>query len=114
MKRNALLHAAVAATLAVSVLPVSAQQGAANYPSKPIRIVVGYAPGGANDILARLLAQKMREGLGQEVVVENKPSTAAIVGSVTVATAPPDGYTLLMGASGPIVFNPALYEKLPY
>jgi tripartite-type tricarboxylate transporter receptor subunit TctC len=116
MKRKHIVHILAAAAVAALALPSLAQApgAAASYPSKPIRIVVGYAPGGANDILARLLAQKMQEGFGKEVVVENKASTGAIVGSVAVATAPPDGYTLLMGASGPIVFNPALYEKLPY
>jgi tripartite-type tricarboxylate transporter receptor subunit TctC len=94
-------------------LPVHAQ-GADGYPSKPIKIVVGYTPGGANDILARLVGQKMAETFGQQVVVENRPSTAAIIGTDAVAKAAPDGYTLLMGASGPIVFNPALYSKLPY
>jgi tripartite-type tricarboxylate transporter receptor subunit TctC len=87
---------------------------AAAYPSKPIRIVVGYTPGGANDILARLVGQKMAESFGQQVVIENKPSTGAIIGTDLVAKAAPDGYTLTMGASGPIVFNPALYAKLPY
>jgi tripartite-type tricarboxylate transporter receptor subunit TctC len=118
MKRKQLVQTLVASALAALALPAFAQQAPQNpataYPSKPIRIVVGYAPGGANDILARILAQKMQEGLGHEVVVENKPSTGAIVGSVAVANAAPDGYTLLMGASGPIVFNPALYDKLPY
>jgi tripartite-type tricarboxylate transporter receptor subunit TctC len=114
MKRKSFFSLAAAAWLAAT-LPAAAQgSAAAAYPSKPIRIVVGYAPGGNNDILARLLAQKMQEGLGKEVVVENRPSQAAIVGSVAVANAAPDGYTLLMGASGPIVFNPALYDKLPY
>ena len=117
MKRKQFVQSLAGAALVALALPVGAQgtpDPAVGYPSKPIRIVVGYAPGGANDILARILAQKMQEGLGREVVVENKPSTGAIVGSVAVATAAPDGYTLLMGASGPIVFNPALYEKLPY
>ena len=111
MHRKQFLCALVAAACAA---PGLAQQAAAPYPSRPIHIIVGYAPGGANDILARILAQKMQEGLGRDVVVENKPSTGAIVGSVAVANAPPDGYTLLMGASGPIVFNPALYQRLPY
>lgn len=115
MKRNLFLHTLAAAALAACGLPALAQGNpAASYPNKTIRIVVGYAPGGANDILARLVAQKMQEAFGKEVVVENKPSTGSIVGSVAVANAAPDGYTLLMGASGPIVFNPALYEKLPY
>ena len=105
----------IALTLATT-LPVHAQgaQGADGYPSKPIRIVVGYSPGGANDILARLVGQKMTETFGQQVIVENRPGTAAIIGTDAVAKAAPDGYTLLMGASGPIVFNPALYSKLPY
>ncbi|HEY0822410.1 MAG TPA: tripartite tricarboxylate transporter substrate binding protein [Ramlibacter sp.] len=117
MKRKQFVHTLAGAALTVLALPAFAQ-GAANpaasFPSKTIKIVVGYAPGGANDILARLVAQKMQESFGKEVVVENKPSTGAIVGSVAVANAAPDGYTLLMGASGPIVFNPALYDKLPY
>jgi len=105
----------IALTLATT-LPVHSQgaQGADGYPSKPIRIVVGYSPGGANDILARLVGQKMTETFGQQVIVENRPGTAAIIGTDAVAKAAPDGYTLLMGASGPIVFNPALYSKLPY
>jgi tripartite-type tricarboxylate transporter receptor subunit TctC len=102
----------IALTLATT-LPVHAQ-GADGYPSKAIKIVVGYSPGGANDILARLVGQKMAETFGQQVIVENRPSTAAIIGTDAVAKAAPDGYTLLMGASGPIVFNPALYSKLPY
>ena len=115
MKRNQFIQTILAAAAAGLALPALAQgNAAANYPNKPIKIVVGYAPGGANDILARIVAQKMQESFGKEVVVENKPSTGSIVGSVAVANAAPDGYTLLMGASGPIVFNPALYEKLPY
>jgi tripartite-type tricarboxylate transporter receptor subunit TctC len=102
----------IALTLATT-LSVHAQ-GADGYPSKAIKIVVGYSPGGANDILARLVSQKMTETFGQQVIVENRPSTAAIIGTDAVAKAAPDGYTLLMGASGPIVFNPALYSKLPY
>src|SRR5262245_52982973 len=112
MNRHLCLRALAAFALTVIAAPLAAQ--IAGYPNKPIRIVVGYSPGGANDILARLLAQKMAETFGQQVVVENRPSNAAIVGTEAVAKAAPDGYTLLMGASGPIVFNPALYSKLPY
>lgn len=103
----------LALAAAACIGPAFAQQPGP-YPSRPIHIIVGYAPGGANDILARIVAQKMQESFGRDVVVENKPSTGAIVGSVAVANAAPDGYTLLMGASGPIVFNPALYQRLPY
>jgi tripartite-type tricarboxylate transporter receptor subunit TctC len=84
------------------------------WPSKTVRIVVPYAPGGANDILARVVAEKLTPALGQPVVVENKPGAGAIVGTELVVKAAPDGYTLLMAASGPIVFNPALVAKLSY
>ena len=113
MKRKPFIRGLLAIALASTALPGWAQ-GAGSFPNKPIKIVVGYAPGGANDILARIVAQKMQDGLGQPVLVENRPSTAAIIGSEVVAKSPPDGYTLLMGASGPIVFNPALYSKLSY
>ena len=84
------------------------------YPSKPIRIVVGYSAGGGNDLIVRVLAPKMSEGLGQPIVVENKPGAQSIVAAETVAKAAPDGYTLLMGPSGPMTINPATYSKLPY
>jgi tripartite-type tricarboxylate transporter receptor subunit TctC len=84
------------------------------WPNKAIRIVVPYAPGGANDILARVVAEKLAPALGQPVLVENKPGAGAAVGTELVVKSPPDGYTLLMAASGPIVFNPALVAKLAY
>jgi tripartite-type tricarboxylate transporter receptor subunit TctC len=87
---------------------------AADYPQKPITIVVGYSAGGGVDAIARVLAEKLPSVLGQSVVVENRPSVGAIVGSTHVAKAKPDGYTLLMGAPGPIIFNHAVYNKLPY
>ncbi|MBI0538200.1 tripartite tricarboxylate transporter substrate binding protein [Roseomonas sp. KE2513] len=91
-----------------------AQEAARGYPDRPVRIVVPYAPGGANDILARLYGQKLSERLGQPFVVENRAGAQAILGTEAVARARPDGYTLLLGASGPIVFNPATYVQLPY
>ena len=87
---------------------------ARGFPSKPIRIIVGYSVGGGNDIIARIVAQKMADNLGQAVVIENKPGAASIIAAEYVAKSAPDGHTLLMGPSGPIVFNPALYPKLPY
>lgn len=102
-----------AAVLAAPGRPAMAQ-AARGWPERPVRIVVPYAPGGANDILARLYGQKLSERLGQPFVVENRPGAQAILGTELVARAQPDGYTLLMGASGPIVFNPATYERLPY
>ena len=114
MKRRPFLQALGTAVLCCAMSTAFAQTPAAGYPSKPIRIIVGYTPGGANDILARLVGQKMAETFGQQVIVENRPSTGAIIGTDAVAKAAPDGYTLTMGASGPIVFNPSLYAKLPY
>ncbi len=90
--------------------PVLAQP----YPSKPIRLVVGYSPGGGNDLIARIVAARLQEKLGQPVVVDNKPGAQAIVASELVAKAAPDGYTLLIAPSGPLTINPAVYAKLPY
>jgi tripartite-type tricarboxylate transporter receptor subunit TctC len=84
------------------------------YPSKPIRIVVGYAAGGGNDIIVRVMQPEMSKGLGQPVIVENKPGAQSIIAAETVAKAAPDGYTILMGPSGPMTINPATYSKLPY
>ncbi len=91
-----------------------AQDEAAGYPDRQVRIVVPYAPGGGNDIVARLLGQRLGETLRQTFVVENRPGAAAIVGTEAVARARPDGYTLLVAASGPIVFNPATSDRLSY
>jgi tripartite-type tricarboxylate transporter receptor subunit TctC len=86
----------------------------AEYPTRPIRIVVGFTPGGGNDIIARIFGQKLSESLGQPVVIENKPGAGAILATEYVARSAPDGYTLLVGASGAMVINPAVYEKLSY
>ena len=87
---------------------------AQNYPDKPIRIIVGYAAGGGNDIIVRVMQPEMQKGLGQPVVVENKPGAQSIIAAELVARSPGDGYTLLMGPSGPMTINPATYSKLPY
>jgi tripartite-type tricarboxylate transporter receptor subunit TctC len=87
---------------------------AADYPTRPITIVVGFSAGGSTDVMARIVAEKMALGLGQPVLVENRAGVASIVGAAFVAKAKPDGYTLFMGPSGPIVFNHALYATLPY
>lgn len=85
----------------------------AQYPTKPIRLVVPWPPGGAVDTLGRLIAQTVTEPLGQPIVVENKAGAAGAIGSEAVAKADPDGYTLLMGSTTVISINPAL-QKLPY
>jgi tripartite-type tricarboxylate transporter receptor subunit TctC len=87
---------------------------AADYPTKPIKIVVPYAPGGGADSVARIVAKKVSESVGQAIVIENKGGAGAILGTDQVAKAEPDGYTLLLGQSGPISINPAVYKSLPY
>ena len=88
-------------------------QGAANYPSRPIRVIVPFAPGGGLDISTRLIAQKLTEKWGQNIVVDSRPGAATIVGSDIAAKAAPDGYTLLM-ITTTFSINPGLYRKLPY
>jgi len=96
---------------AMLALPAAAQDP---YPGKPIRIVVGYSAGGGNDIIVRVMQPEMQKGLGQTVIVENRPGAQGIIAAELVAKAPADGYTLLMGPSGPMTINPATYSKLPY
>jgi len=84
------------------------------YPSKPIRIVVGFPPGGGNDIIARLVGAKMQETWGQSVVIDNRPGAASIIAAEHVSKSAPDGYTLLVNATGGMSVNPVLYAKLPY
>ena len=103
------------ALVALIAAPVFPQEGPTRgFPNKPVRIMVGYGPGGGSDIVARLINGRMSEGLGQPVVIENKPGAQSIIAAEFVAKAPPDGYTLLMGPSGPMAVNPAIYAKLPY
>jgi tripartite-type tricarboxylate transporter receptor subunit TctC len=87
---------------------------AQDYPTKPVRIVVGYSAGGGNDIIVRVLAPHLQDGLKQPVVIENRPGAQGIIANEMVAKSPPDGYTLLMGPSGPMTMNPGIYAKLPY
>ena len=87
---------------------------AQGYPSRPIKLVVGYQPGGGTDAIARIVAQKLAERLGQQAIVENRPGANATMGVAYAAKAEPDGYTLLVGASGEMVYAPGLYERLPY
>jgi tripartite-type tricarboxylate transporter receptor subunit TctC len=104
-------HLAAAAAVALAfVAPARAD----TWPSKPIRLVVAYAAGGNADIAARVVARKMSESLGQPIVVDNRGGANGGIGTDAVAKSAPDGYTLLMVASGPIVVNPALYAKVPY
>ena len=111
MLRSLAYVATIGACLAFA--PAQAQSGADKYPEKPIRIVVPFAPGGSVDTLGRLLAQRMQENWGQTVVIENRPGAANMIGTQAVATAPPDGYTLVIVVSTHAT-NPALQAKVPY
>jgi tripartite-type tricarboxylate transporter receptor subunit TctC len=102
----------IVVTLA-AITSASAQEDPAKYPTRPIHIIVGFAAGGGNDIIARVFGQKLAESLGQPVIIENRPGAGAIVAMEHVAKSAPDGYTLLVSASG-IAVNPAVYAKLPY
>jgi tripartite-type tricarboxylate transporter receptor subunit TctC len=96
--------------ICTAALPAAAQ----DYPAKPIHIIVGYAAGGGNDIIVRVMQPEMTKGLGQPVIVENKPGAQSIIAAEYAAKAAPDGYTIFMGPSGPMTINPATYTKLPY
>ena len=114
VRRKLVATAALSLAASLATLAPALSWAQAAWPNKAVRIVVPYAPGGANDILARVVAEKLAPVLGQPVLVENKPGAGAAVGTEFVVKAAPDGYTLLMAASGPIVFNPALVAKLAY
>jgi len=104
----------LAVILSVSAIVTAGHAAAqSNYPEKPIRIIVGFPPGGPSDIVARLLGQKLAESLGKSVLVENVPGAAGNIGADRVAKAAPDGYTLGLPNEAQIVINPSLY-KLPY
>ncbi len=89
-------------------------QGAANYPVKPVRFIAPFPPGGSTDLLARLVAQKLTEAWGQQVIVENRGGAAGTIGVELAARAAPDGYTIVMGHVGTFGVNPTLYPKLSY
>lgn len=107
MRNHTLLAIALAGCVS---LPALAQ----NYPAKPIRLMVGFAPGGGTDIVARVLAQKLSESWGQQVVVENRAGATGTIAADFVAKSAPDGYTLLMGHVNSNAIAPTLFKKLPY
>ena len=100
--------------LAASILLSLPAQAADQFPSRPIRFIVPYAPGGNVDISARIIAPPMGTVLGQTVVVDNRPGAGGNLGASMVAKATPDGYTLLVGSSGPLSVNPVIFKSLPY
>ena len=107
-----LTFAKVVTGLALGLFEVAAQ--AQVYPSKPLRIIVPFAPGGSTDIVARILADKLTTSLGQSVVVDNRAGAAGNIGAEAVAKAAPDGYTLLMATTGVMAINNALYKHMTY
>ncbi len=108
-KRWALLPL-LAGTLALQSAPALAQ----SYPSRPVRVMVGFAPGGPNDIIARAYGARLAETFGQAFIVENRTGAGGNLAAEAVARAAPDGYTITLGSTGPSAVNPALYAKLPF
>jgi tripartite-type tricarboxylate transporter receptor subunit TctC len=102
---------AMAAALAIIIAPLVAAQ---SYPTRPIRLVITYPPGGTTDFVGRPVAQKLSEILGQQVVVDNRGGAGGVIATMIVAQAPADGYTLLLGTSSGMLINPLLNPKLPY
>ena len=100
--------------LGIIALALASVAQAQNYPSKPIKLVVPYPAGGGTDFFARTVGAKMSENLGQQIVVDNRPGAATMIGAEAVARSPADGYTLLLGDSATYAVNPALYSKVPY
>ena len=113
LRRQALASMALSG-LMLATIPVQAQSGKTDWPSKQITLIVPYAPGGFGDTRMRLIARKLSETLGQPVVVENKAGAGGTIGTALVAKAAPDGYTIGSGHLAPLAVNPSLMEKLPY
>jgi len=101
---------AISPTMLILASPVVAQE----YPTKSIRFVVPFTPGGSQDVIARIFALKLSDSLGQQVVVDNRGGAAGLIAAETVARAPKDGYTMLLATGGQISVAPALHPKLPY
>lgn len=111
--RRFICSAVALATLAVTGASVP-MAWAQDYPNKPLRIVVPFPPGGSNDVLGRVLGQKISEAMGQPVLVDNKAGAAGNIGTDFVAKAPADGYTMLVASNTGLAINPVLYPKLPF
>jgi len=113
-RRRTLLGALGAGTAVLAAPAIVRAQGAASYPNKPVRIIIGYGAGGTGDVTMRLLAQKLTERMGQQFIVDNRPGAGGIVASQVAATSPADGYTLLFVATGNFTMTPGLFKSLPF
>ena len=102
------------ALLALALLCAAPAAADDAYPARPIRILVGFSPGGGTDIMARIVAPRMSERLGQPIIIENRPGAGGNLATEAVAKAAPDGYTLLMGTIAALAINPSLYKNLPF
>src|SRR6187397_2186158 len=103
--------AAIGAALALGPLAALAQS---DFPNRPVKLIVGFAPGGSTDIVARIVAQRLGEKLGQTVIVENKAGAGGTIGADATAKSPPDGYTLTLGTTSTHAIAAGAYSKLPY
>ena len=104
----------VCALVAAAACGASGSAGAQTFPSKPIRMVVGFAPGGPADVMARLIGQRVSSILGQSVVIDNRPGAGGTIGARVVAESDPDGYTLLLGNTSTLVISPLIYKNVNY
>ena len=111
-RRCAVMIFACAIVLALAILPGA--RAADAYPAKPIRLLVGFPPGGANDLVARAVAAKLGPRLGQQVVVDNRPGAGGNIATQQVARAAPDGYTMLLGSVSSLAMGPAMYREVGY
>lgn len=105
-------RACLLALVMLSIAPVSAMAQA--YPSKPVRLIAPFPPGGTSDVVSRIVAQKLTDALGRQVIVENRGGASGTIGHELVAKSPPDGYTLLLTSMGALVTNQFLYKRLPF
>jgi tripartite-type tricarboxylate transporter receptor subunit TctC len=107
-------RAAASALLGTAALAAAPAALSQDYPTRPIRLIIGFPPGGSNDVVARLVAPRLGELLGAQVVVENRPGANATIATENVAKAAPDGYTIMLGSSSPLAISPFTYSKLGY
>ncbi len=108
------LHTPLQCLCAIALSLITTLASAGPYPDRPITLVAPFPPGGAADVVARIVARKLEDQLGKSVVVENRPGAGSMVGALSVANAKPDGYTLLLGSNSTFTLNPAIVEKMPY